>query len=107
MALPRSLYVKFRCNTPWTPTDDKQEFLIGAGHEDDMISVNSDWETPLMVAAMAGKEDVGIVLAKCFPECIPLQNKAGLDAVWFPRSFPEGGRRLISYIAHAWLPGWC
>lgn len=34
-----------------------------------------------MLAAVAGKEDMGVMLAKRFPECIPLQNKYGLDAV--------------------------
>jgi hypothetical protein len=34
-----------------------------------------------MVAAVAGREDMGVMLAKRFPECIPVQNKVGLDAV--------------------------
>jgi hypothetical protein len=34
-----------------------------------------------MFAAMAGKEETGVMLAKRFPECIPWDNKAGLDAV--------------------------
>jgi hypothetical protein len=34
-----------------------------------------------MVAAMAGKEDMGVMLAKRFPACIEMQSKAGLDAV--------------------------
>ena len=46
-----------------------------------MISRNGDFETPLMLAAIAGKEDLGVMLAKTFPESIPLQNKMGLDAV--------------------------
>lgn len=63
------------------------EFLIEQGHEDGMISRNSDFETPLMLAAMAGKEEVGVMLAKRFPECITWKNKAGLDAVCSP--FPN------------------
>jgi hypothetical protein len=59
----------------------RQEFLIESGHEDEIVSRNNDWETPLMVAAVAGKEDMGVILAKRFPECIPLQNRMGLDAV--------------------------
>jgi hypothetical protein len=46
-----------------------------------MISRNNDSETPLMFAAAAGKEDMGVTLAKRFPECIGWQNKEGLDAV--------------------------
>jgi hypothetical protein len=56
--------------------------LIDQGHDDEFMSRNNDWETPLMLAAMAGKEDMGVMLAKRFPASIELQNKAGLDAVW-------------------------
>lgn len=42
-----------------------------------------------MLAAIAGKEDMGVMLAKRFPECIPWQNKAGLDAVSCRYSFPR------------------
>lgn len=45
-----------------------------------------------MLAAVAGKEDMGVVLAKRFPECIPWQNKMGLDTV---RSLSQ----LIHYMA--------
>jgi hypothetical protein len=58
-----------------------QEFLIEQGHEDEGISRNNDFETPLMLASAAGKEDMGVTLAKRFPECIPWHDKAGLDAV--------------------------
>lgn len=58
-----------------------QEFLVDAGHEEGTISRNNDFETPLMFAATAGKEETGVYLAKRFPECIPWENKAGLDAV--------------------------
>jgi hypothetical protein len=34
-----------------------------------------------MLASAAGKEDMGVTLAKRFPECIPWRDKAGLDAV--------------------------
>jgi hypothetical protein len=33
-----------------------------------------------MLASAAGKEDMGVTLAKRFPECIPWRDKAGLDA---------------------------
>lgn len=62
------------------------EYLIEQGHEEIMISRNNDYETPLMLAAMAGREEVGVFLAKKFPECIPWRNKAGLDAVSAPLS---------------------
>jgi len=53
------------------------------GHEDEIVSSNNDLETPLMLAAIAGKEEVGVLLAKRFPESIAWQNKAGQDAVRF------------------------
>ena len=59
--------------------DSLKEYLVDAGHEDGNISRNNDFETPLMFAAMAGKEETGVYLAKRFPESIPWQNKAGLD----------------------------
>lgn len=58
--------------------------MIEAGHENETVSRNNDSETPLMFAAMAGKEDMGVILAKRFPECITWQNKDGLDAVSLP-----------------------
>ena len=57
------------------------EFLIEAGHEEEIVSRNNDWETPLMLAAEAGKEEMGVLLAKRFPECIGWQDKKGCDAV--------------------------
>jgi hypothetical protein len=67
----------------WTDSSH-QEFLIAQGHEAEMVSRNNDLETPLMLAAAAGKEDMGVTLAKRFPECIPWQDKTGLDAVRTP-----------------------
>lgn len=46
-----------------------------------MVSRNNDYETPLMLASAAGKEDMGVTLAKRFPDCISWQDKSGLDAV--------------------------
>ncbi|KAF2656011.1 ankyrin [Lophiostoma macrostomum CBS 122681] len=71
------------------------EFLIESGHEDDNVSRNNDWETPLMVAAVAGKEDMGVMLAKRFPECIPLQNRMGLDALMLSCKSGTGTLHLI------------
>lgn len=65
-------------------TDATQEYLIECGHESEMVSRNNDLETPLMLASAAGKEDMGVTLAKRFPDCISWQDKAGLDAVGHP-----------------------
>ncbi|KAF2196066.1 ankyrin [Delitschia confertaspora ATCC 74209] len=57
------------------------EFLIESGHEDEGISRNNDWDTPLMLAAAAGKGDVGLLLMKRFPECLAWTNRLGMDAL--------------------------
>ncbi|KAF2455374.1 ankyrin repeat-containing domain protein [Lineolata rhizophorae] len=57
------------------------EFLIDAGHEDDGISRNTDWDTPLHIAAATRNDKVGILLINRFPRCVPWPNKQGLDAL--------------------------
>ena len=71
------------------------EFLVDAGHEDGMISRNNDWETPLMLAASAGKEECGVYLAKRFPESVDWKNKAGLDALMLACKSGSGTLHLI------------
>lgn len=72
-----------------------QEFLIDYGHEDENISRNNDWETPLMLAAQAGKEETGVMLAKRFPVCVTWQNKHGLDALMMACKSGAGTLHLI------------
>jgi hypothetical protein len=60
-----------------------------------MISRNNDWETPLMLAAQAGKEEVGVMLVKRFPQCVPWQNKMGLDALMLSCKSGAGTLHLI------------
>jgi ankyrin repeat protein len=65
------------------------EYLIDAGHEDEGISRNSDWDTPLMLAAEAKQVDVGEMFIAQFPRCVPWTNRKGMDAVclaWCHRS---------------------
>jgi ankyrin repeat protein len=57
------------------------EYLIDAGHEDEGISRNSDWDTPLILAAEAKQVDVGEMLIAQFPRCVPWTNRKGMDAV--------------------------
>lgn len=61
----------------------KKVFLVEAGHEDQGISRNVDWDTPLMAAVMCDGNNDPIVrlLIERFERGIPWQNKAGLDAV--------------------------
>lgn len=67
-----------------------------------MVSRNNDLETPLMLAAAAGKEETGVTLAKRFPECIPWADKHGLDAVCPPSPLHSTPMITNVYItAHA------
>ena len=60
-----------------------QEFLIDAGHEDESISRNANWDTPLLIAVETSQA-VATLLATRFPRCIPWKNKQGADAVTLP-----------------------
>ncbi|KAF1832409.1 ankyrin [Decorospora gaudefroyi] len=71
------------------------EFLIEAGHEADMVSRNNDFETPLMLAAMAGKEESGVMLARRFPASIAWKNKHGMDALMLSCASGAGTLHLI------------
>ncbi|OAG11251.1 ankyrin [Paraphaeosphaeria sporulosa] len=78
------------------------EFLVEAGHEAELVSRNNELETPLMLAAMAGKEEVSVMLAKRFPECIAWQNRAGLDALMLVCKSGTGTLHLIpTLLLHA------
>ena len=77
------------------------EYLVDVGHEDGMISRNNDWETPLMLAAMSGKEECGVYLAKRFPECVGWKNKSGLDALMLACKSGSGTLHFIpTLIVH-------
>ncbi|KAL5379933.1 hypothetical protein PMIN06_004696 [Paraphaeosphaeria minitans] len=78
------------------------EFLVEAGHEAELVSRNNELETPLMLAAMAGKEEVSVMLAKRSPECIAWQNRAGLDALMLACKNGTGTLHLIpTLLLHA------
>lgn len=68
-----------------------------------MVSRNNDFETPLMLAAAAGKEDMGVTLAKRFPECIPWSDKSGLDAASLVPVAKSPCKTLTHPPAHAFL----
>ncbi|KAF2746990.1 ankyrin [Sporormia fimetaria CBS 119925] len=71
------------------------EYLIEQGHDSEFISQNNDCETPLMLAATSGREDMSVMLAKRFPSSISLQNKAGLDALMIACKSGIGTLHLI------------
>jgi ankyrin repeat protein len=71
------------------------EYLIDCGHESSMISRNNDWETPLMLACAAGKEECGVMLCRKFPECVSWKNKSGLDALMLSAKSGSGTLHLM------------
>ncbi|OCK81216.1 ankyrin [Lepidopterella palustris CBS 459.81] len=74
------------------------EFLIEAGHEDEGVSRNGDWETPLMLAAANGRAEVGVLLCKRFPECVGWGDKGGLDALMLSARTPHLSALLPSLL---------
>jgi uncharacterized protein len=66
-----------------------QKLLIDAGHEEEDISLNTEFETPLMVACEAKQIDMGNLLIERFPRCIPWANKYGMDSVRLPNPHPS------------------
>ncbi|KAL8788458.1 MAG: hypothetical protein Q9213_001681 [Squamulea squamosa] len=59
---------------------DIAQFLVDVGHEDDAISRNVSWDTPLHLAVETSIP-VAVFLATRFPQCIPWKNKQGADVI--------------------------
>jgi hypothetical protein len=74
-----------------------------AGHEGEGISRNADNETPLMIACESKQIEVGKLLIQKFPNCIPEQNKSGMDAVSLSTYLPIS-QGTDENIAHARFP---
>ncbi|KAK3059698.1 hypothetical protein LTS18_010239, partial [Coniosporium uncinatum] len=55
---------------------DIVDFLVTAGHENDGISRNTDYDTPLMLACEAKQIEVGRLLIQRCPGCVPWVNKS-------------------------------
>ncbi|KAL2058480.1 hypothetical protein ABVK25_001208 [Lepraria finkii] len=64
------------------------EFLIEAGHEDESISRNANWDTPLHIA-VESSEAVAMLIATRFPRYIPWKNKQGADALMLTSRTPH------------------
>ncbi|KAL2045748.1 hypothetical protein N7G274_002179 [Stereocaulon virgatum] len=71
------------------------EFLIDAGHEDESISRNANWDTPLHIA-VESSEAVATLIAMRFPRCIPWKNKQGADAIILTSRTPHA--HLLSHL---------
>ncbi|KAK4930782.1 hypothetical protein LTR28_011614 [Elasticomyces elasticus] len=66
-----------------------KNFLIEAGHENDGVSRNADWDTPLMLTAQRGQVEVGRLLIEQFPRCIPWANKQARSRIRAPSLHPS------------------
>lgn len=71
------------------------ELLISLSHDADIISLNNDACTPLMLACMHGREETGVLLARTFPHCIASRNNHGLDALMLAAASGSGTLHLM------------
>ncbi|KAI4263894.1 MAG: hypothetical protein L6R42_000980 [Xanthoria sp. 1 TBL-2021] len=62
---------------------DIAQFLVDFGHEDDAVSRNVSWDTPLHLAVETS-DPIAVLLATRFPQCIPWKNKQGADVQQVP-----------------------
>ncbi|KAL8802484.1 MAG: hypothetical protein Q9182_003792 [Xanthomendoza sp. 2 TL-2023] len=56
------------------------QFLVHVNHEDNAVSRNATWDTPLHLAVETSVS-IATLLATKFPQCIPWKNKQGADAI--------------------------
>ncbi|KAL1303869.1 hypothetical protein AAFC00_000324 [Neodothiora populina] len=80
------------------------QFLFDAGHDAEEISLNVDWDTPLMVACRHGQVEIGRMLIKRFPRCIPWTNKKGLDAISMSCLHPSSTELIPLLLSHPTYP---
>jgi len=78
--------------------------LLHAGHEGEEISLNTDRDTPLMLAARTGHLEVGRLLVRECPASIPLKNKAGLDALAITAQHPDSTALIPILLSHPTCP---
>lgn len=63
---------------------DIVQVLLDAGHDNHEISQNTEWATPLMLAAESGSVEVGKLLISRCARSIPWTDRRGMDAVSHP-----------------------
>ena len=78
--------------------------LFEAGHDAHEISRNADHNTPLMLAAQSGHYEVGTVLAKRYPRCIPYVNKVGMDALAMAAQHPNSTALIPTLLQDPMYP---
>ncbi|KAF2152686.1 ankyrin [Myriangium duriaei CBS 260.36] len=83
------------------------QVLLDAGHDDAEISCNTDWETPLMLAADKSNIEVGQLLISRCARCIPWTDRRGMDAVStlsFAASRPSSSNLIPLLLSHPTYP---
>ncbi|KAK3073093.1 Target of rapamycin complex 2 subunit avo2 [Teratosphaeriaceae sp. CCFEE 6253] len=76
------------------------QYLVEAGHEIEEVCRNTDHDTPLMLAAQHGHVEIGKMLIVQFPQCIPMVNRAGLDALAMASQHPASTGLMVGLLGN-------
>ncbi|KAG8628710.1 hypothetical protein KVT40_002575 [Elsinoe batatas] len=83
---------------------DIVEVLLDAGHDREEISQNTNWDTPLMLAADKCHVEVGEILLNRCSRSILWKNKKGLDALSIAASRPDSHLLIAPLLKHPTYP---
>ncbi|GAA5799933.1 ankyrin repeat-containing domain protein [Helicostylum pulchrum] len=75
---------------------DLVELLLDLGHEEEVISVDIEGITVLMIAAMFNHEEIFFLYVSKYPECIHAISKNGWTALLYAAQ--NGNANLVSYL---------
>ncbi|KAL7316131.1 Target of rapamycin complex 2 subunit avo2 [Mucor circinelloides] len=75
---------------------DLVELLLELGHEEEVISVDNEGITVLMIAAMFNHEEIFFLYVSKYPECIHAISKNGWTALLYAAQ--NGNANLVSYL---------
>ncbi|KAI8360821.1 ankyrin repeat-containing domain protein [Blakeslea trispora] len=72
------------------------ELLLEQGHEEEVISMDNEGITVLMLAAMYNYEEIFFLYVSRYPECIHAISKNGWTALFYAAQ--NGNANLVSYL---------
>ncbi|KAI8636411.1 ankyrin repeat-containing domain protein [Parasitella parasitica] len=75
---------------------DLVELLLELGHEEEVISVDNEGITVLMIAAMFNHEEIFFLYVSKYPECIHAISKTGWTTLLYAAQ--NGNANLVSYL---------
>ncbi|KAI8050661.1 ankyrin repeat-containing domain protein [Gilbertella persicaria] len=75
---------------------DLVELLLELGHEEEVISMDKEGITVLMLAAMYNHEEIFFLYVSRYPECIHAISKHGWTALFYAAQ--NGNANLVSYL---------